>query len=448
MTKKENARFYALLASGLAFVNGWVYPIVFIRWIIPLYAVCVVVMGVAAMVLFTSLFTARGSAKPVKPALIGTAVYVAVLLGVTPLVNNVIFGAVAPWGCVLTVTALNLCFYLVLLRLIRKGTGEKPFRKPLACVLLVIAGAAVSVVGTVPNVKATGFIVSDTEKNYRARIAQIDIYENTPETAVPQTRVYEIISDHLRAPLPAGKTEKKVLVLGWDGCRADAMALTENRGAVDALLADGGKAYIAYCGGANYPAHITQDTSTAPGWCTMLTGQWADVHGITGNGAPKSNDRLTLFTTAAEEGLIDAAGFYFSWDGHLNTYQNEIEYDEAHGLNVKWVYAENGDDGTFENALRDVQRTDCSDFIFTIFEYCDHYGHENGFWNDNPEYARAFALSNEKGLSLIKAVKARPTYAEEDWLILITSDHGGYVRGHGGETIMERMMFIVACEEK
>ena len=44
---------------------------------------------------------------------------------------------------------------------------------------------------------------------------------------------------------------------------------------------------------------------------------------------------------------------------------------------------------------------------------------------------------------LIEAVKARPTYETEDWLILITSDHGGYVRGHGGSTLMERMMFIV-----
>ena len=102
-----------------------------------------------------------------------------------------------------------------------------------------------------------------------------------------------------------------------------------------------------------------------------------------------------------------------------------------------------GDEGTLEKALADLQRPECSDFIFTIFEYCDYYGHTYGFWNNTPEYQYAFEKSNETGKALIDAVKARPGYETEDWLILITSDHGGYVRGHGGDTLMERMMFIV-----
>ena len=434
----------AWIASGLALLIGCVYPTVFIRWIIPLYAVCILVMTAAAFLLFLALFEAKKKEKPLLRAVIGAAVYCAVLMAVTPLVNNGIFGAVAPWGSVLVNTALNVCFWLIMLRLIRKETGEPFVRRPLVCVLLVLAGMIVSVITTVPNIRATGFVVSDTVKNYQKRIDTIDIYENTLETALPQTQVYTLIDEHLRAPLPAGKTAKKVLVLGWDGCRADTMTMADTRTAVDMLLADGGKAYIAYCGGVNYPAPITQDTSTAPGWTTMFTGQWADVHGITGNGEQTATDSRTLLTTAIEDGLIRSSAFCFSWDGHLGTYANEIEYDKAHDLNVQWQFAENGDDGTFVNALADVQAPDGPDFIFTIFEYCDSLGHANGFWNDNPRYQEAFRLSNEKGAALIEAVKARETYETEDWLILITSDHGGYARGHGGETLMERMMFIVA----
>ena len=443
---------FALIASVLALVAECVYPTVFIKWIVPLYAVCVAVLAAAAFLLFYALFTAKASVKPAVKALIGAAAYLAVLMGVTPLVNNGIFGSVAPWGSVLVNSLVNLVFWLVMLRLIRNVSGE-PFRwKPLVCLILVLVGLPVTVLTTAPNMKATGFIVSDTVKNYEARIKTIDIYKNTMETAVPQTQVYDLIMDHLRSPLPAGKTEKKVLVLGWDGCRADAMCLAENRQAVDLLLNDGGSAYIAYCGGANYPAPLRQVTATIEGWTTMFTGMWGDGHGITGFDNVNTAQTHTFFTTAIEEGLIDSSAFCFSWSGHLTTYGEEMEYDRANGVNAAWLYSDgeeggDGDEGTFRKALAELQKTDCPDLLFTIFEYCDYYGHTYGFWNDAPEYEEAFRKSNETGLQLIEAVKARPTYETEDWLILISSDHGGYVRGHGGATLMERMMFIVTNKD-
>ena len=446
--KKKNIRLYALMASAAALVFECVYPIVFIKWIVPLYAVCVLFAAGIAYLLFLALFLARDAKKPAVFALIGAAVYTAVMLGITPLVNNVIFGAVAPWGSVFVNAAVNLVFWLVMLRLIRKATGERFVVLPLVCVLLVVIGVPVTAVETAPNVRATGFIVSDTVANYEERMAQIDIYENTLETAVPQTQVYDLIMDHLKAPLPAGKTEKKVLVLGWDGCRADAMVMAEHRGAVDALLADGGRARIAYCGGANWPAPITQMTATVEGWTTMFTGGWSDLHGISGFDDVGVSQAKTFFVTAIEDGLIDSAAFDFSWESHLRTYANDVEYTKQKNLNVAWNFAEgeeggDADEGTFQNALKDIQSPDCSDLIFTIFEYCDYYGHTYGFWNNTPQYEEAFRLANEKGVALIDAVKARPTYDTEDWLILISSDHGGYVRGHGGDTLQERMMFIV-----
>ncbi len=446
--KETKARILALISSVLLFADACTYPIVFIKWIVPLYAGCVAIYAIAAFLLFFALFKAKANTKPVIPAVIGTAIFVAVLMGVTPLVNNVIFGSVAPWGSVLVNTVLIFCFWLIMLRLIRKQTGERFIIKPLICVLLAFIGLPVSIITTVPNMKATGFIILDTVKNYEKRMETIDIYENTMETALPQTDVYDLIIGHLRAPLPEGKTEKKVLVLGWDGCRADAMCLIEDRQAVDALLADGGKAYIAYCGGANYPDPITQVTATIEGWTTMFTGLWGDGHGITGFDDVNTAQVRTFLTTAIEDGLIDSSAFCFSWSGHLTTYAEEMEYDKQNNINVAWNFSEGeegreGDEGTFETALAGLQKPDCPDLTFTIFEYCDHYGHNYGFWEETPEYAEAFCLSNETGIKLIEAVKARQTYDTEDWLILITSDHGGYVRGHGGDTLMERMMFIV-----
>lgn len=292
----------------------------------------------------------------------------------------------------------------------------------------------------------------DTVLSYEKRVASVEEYQNTIDTALPMTDIYTIINDHLHSPLPAGKTAKKVLVLGYDGARADTLSLlgqSENS-AITTVLDDGGKAYIAYCGGVNYPAFNTQKTSTAPGWCSMLTGQWADVHGITDNSQPKSNDHLTLLTTSVEDGTIDESAFYVSWNGHFigddATYINEIGYIEEKGLNVHFVDA-GDDDGTYANVLADIRKAECSDFIFTIFEYCDHTGHDTGFNMKDERYTNAFLSADATGYALLQAVKARPTYETEDWLIVITSDHGGYNKGHGFLTIQERMMFIVTSKD-
>ncbi|MBQ9945933.1 MAG: alkaline phosphatase family protein [Clostridia bacterium] len=286
----------------------------------------------------------------------------------------------------------------------------------------------------------------DTIQKYEENVAAFEPYENTIETAVPQTEIYNVIKEHFESELPAGKLVKKAIVIGYDGCRADALTLCENDGAVAKLITTGGKAYVAYCGGVNYPVFNTQDTSTAPGWASILTGKWADAHGITGNGIVKSTEHLTLLTSLVEEKTIDDSAFYVSWNGHFvgddSTYKLEKAYCEEKGLDVTFSDADD-DEGTVNNTLKDIKSLDCSDFIFTILEHTDHAGHGTGFDLDNPDYSSEFALAEAEGAEMIDAIESRLTYPVEDWLIIITSDHGGFNTGHGGFTIQERMTFYV-----
>lgn len=289
----------------------------------------------------------------------------------------------------------------------------------------------------------------DKRADYIDNVESVTAYTNTLETATPQTEIYNMIKDHLASPLAEGKTEKKVLVIGYDGCRADALSLldTEGQGCISYLLSTGATAQIAYCGGVNYPAINTQATSTAPGWCSILTGRWADVHGIDGNGIEKTNDTLTLLTTAVEDGTIDSSVFYVSWDGHFNgedtTYIQEKNYVEEKSLDVTFLDADD-DNGTVKNIISDLNSADCTDFIFTTLEHTDHAGHDTGFSLNNPDYSKAFADAEAHGREIINAVESRATYATEDWLIIVTSDHGGYNTGHGSLTLQERMTFIIA----
>jgi predicted AlkP superfamily pyrophosphatase or phosphodiesterase len=319
---------------------------------------------------------------------------------------------------------------------------------------IIIAISVVLILGIIGGALALYFTryhkdENDTEELYIQNVASVG-YENTIETAYPFTDVYGIINEHFKAELPEGKTEKKVAVIGYDGCRADILAEKQDNGAINAILNDGGSLKLAYCGGVNYPEENTQDTSTAPGWCSILTGVWADVHGITGNDITKSLDTKILMTTLVEENVIDDASFFTKWKGHFSrnnaTYLAEKDYCEENKIDVSFNLCDN-DKASHEAVMAEVKSADCSDFVFVIYEHTDSTGHDLGFSFNNPKYKEAFKAEDACAYEAIKAIEARETYETEDWLIIVTSDHGGIGTGHGGASIQERMTFAVMNKE-
>ena len=291
---------------------------------------------------------------------------------------------------------------------------------------------------------------NDTEELYRQYIDLVG-YENTIETAIPQTELYNIVKNHFDSPLADGKTEKKAIIIGYDGCRADVLvAMNDENSAISSMLNDGASINLTYCGGVNYPAENTQDTSTAPGWCSILTGVWASEHGITANGITKSLDHKTLLTTLIEDDIIDSSTFITKWKGHFDrknaTYNDEKAYCEENNLNVSFNRCKD-DETSHEFTLNEVNKKDCADFIFVIYEPTDSTGHNYGFTINNPRYREAFQTADQYGFETLEAITQRETYETEDWLIIITSDHGGIGTDHGGASIQERMTFIVANKE-
>ncbi len=288
--------------------------------------------------------------------------------------------------------------------------------------------------------------------DYAKKLEEIKCLENTWETALNQTEVYSLIMKHFYSPLPAGKKAKKAIVLGYDGCTCEMLNYLDrvDKGAIKYLLSSGGHGVFSYAGGAPYPEKITQDTSTAPGWCSMLTGSLAVNNKVFTNGITKEVDPKTLLIRLVDDRAVNSSAFYVSWEGHFveegATYLAEKKYAEDEHLSVTYSCAD--DDGeTKENVLKDVTSPECSDFIFSIFEYPDHNGHGYDYLPEKPEYMQAFFSSEETGMDIISAIKNRRTYDEEDWLILVTSDHGGYRCGHGGDTLQERITFIVSNKE-
>lgn len=331
-----------------------------------------------------------------------------------------------------------------------KGYINMKNKKKIIIAIAVILILALIGGGIYLYVMRYAFDRNDTEELYRQNIETVG-YENTVETAYPQTDLYGIIDEHFRSQLPEGKTEKKAIIIGYDGCRADVLTqVQENNSAIGYLLENGGSNNLTYCGGVNYPEVNTQDTSTAPGWCSILTGQWADVHGVTGNDIPKSMDAKTLMTTLTEDGIIGSASFITKWAGHFSrknaTYLPEVDYCTAHALPVSFNKCE-GNDESHDFVMAEIQDPACSDFILVIYEHTDSEGHSYGFTINNPGYQEAFVESDACSYEVIKAIEERETYDTEDWLIIVTSDHGGKGTGHGKASIQERMTFAVMNKE-
>lgn len=255
---------------------------------------------------------------------------------------------------------------------------------------------------------------------------------------------------------------KKAVFIGFDGVRADTFSAldTHEKSAINSVLDNGGHAYLSYAGGINFPYYNIQATDSAPGWTTMLTGELYYKTGVLWNGYEKDDKYPTLMKSLIDDNLADKTSFYSAWTSYIGeTLKTEVESTVAAGYNANYIAASEFADGKHADesadidasvtklAVSDLKEEDCSDFIFALYESTDDYGHANKYHPDNEPYMQAFAFEDGLAQQITDAVKSRPTYNEEDWLIIISTDHGGFNHSHGYCMAMERYTFIVANKD-
>ncbi|MFI6058286.1 alkaline phosphatase family protein [Streptomyces sp. NPDC051286] len=83
------------------------------------------------------------------------------------------------------------------------------------------------------------------------------------------------------------------------------------------------------------------------------------------------------------------------------------------------------------------------DSTFVHLDEVDGAGHASGSASD--AYLKALNTVDGQVGRLLDAVASRPTYAKENWLVVITADHGHTpTGGYGGNTPLERGTFVIA----
>jgi hypothetical protein len=221
--------------------------------------------------------------------------------------------------------------------------------------------------------------------------------------------------------------KRKVLIIGMDGVRTDALqqANTPN---IDNLIAGGFYTYESWHEGI---------TVSGPSWSTIMTGVEYQKHGVTSNSYSGSQyNTYPYFPTRAKSCLPNLYAVQIvQWAP-----MSDNVYNDGWDQKIKVC------DGCGANTVSAAQTQLANpnlDVLFVYFDECDLTGHSSGFSVTNPAYITAIQTVDGHIGTVIAALKARPDYANEDWVVLLTTDHGGIGTGHGGNSVSERKIWWV-----
>ncbi len=226
-------------------------------------------------------------------------------------------------------------------------------------------------------------------------------------------------------------TARKALLIGIDGLLfrkvASVAAPTLQRLASTAVFAES----------RIYPDGTTQ-TVSGPGWSTITTGTWPAKHGVQDN--EFADHALAsypdLLTRATRDGL--STFVVAAWRPITSTViSSEVPARHDFSGEVDWAAADRS-----SVALATSLLAEDVDLAFVYLGNVDEVGHASGA--ASAEYAAAVELADSNVARVLAAVEARPSYASEDWLVVITTDHGHLpVGGHGGQSDDERSTFVL-----
>jgi predicted AlkP superfamily pyrophosphatase or phosphodiesterase len=225
----------------------------------------------------------------------------------------------------------------------------------------------------------------------------------------------------------------KSLVVCFDGWRADAVGATVTP-AVDRLAT--GTWQREYHAFFTTDAHVIDDAPSVsgPNHTAILTGLTAQRSGVRSN----ADDELTAVRAPDYLRLLERH------DAKLVTMKLAAwPKDERipSGADVVAIAPH----ATIVDRAAKALAGDV-DAVFVFLDGPDAAGHAEGF--GGPAYVHAVGEADAGLARLLAVVAARPSFANEDWQIVVTTDHGGVDRDHGGDSTVETTIpFLVASRE-
>jgi len=176
-------------------------------------------------------------------------------------------------------------------------------------------------------------------------------------------------------------------------------------------------------------------TTSGANWASIINGAGPEQHGVTSNDwnvgefnfptavAGSGGFFPSIFQVLADQKPELEVGSVYEWDGFGNLYDHRfVDYD-----------ARGKDEDETTTLAVDYIKAKRPGFLFVHLDLVDHAGHAYG--HGSPRYYQSVAKADQLIDRIRQATVAAGIAGET--VILVTSDHGGVGKGHGGESLAE-----------
>ncbi len=277
---------------------------------------------------------------------------------------------------------------------------------------------------------------------------------------IPSLLLLGLLGWHLAAAQTPARPRKVVFIIA-DGIPADVLEAAPAPH-IKQLIASG-TCLRAHVGG-DLGTYTQTPTISAPGYNDLLTGTWGYKHNVWDNAIKAPNYHYpTIFRLLKEARPTSKIAIFSTWLDNRTKLVGEgrpaagsLRFDyKADGYELDTVAYPHDKGSLYTHAIDDkvvAEATRClrengPDLSWVYLEHTDDMGHRHG---DSNELRTAVGYLDTEIGQLQQALAYRRQHFAEDWLLVLTTDHGRDAatgRNHGGQSARERATWLVLSDK-
>ena len=254
----------------------------------------------------------------------------------------------------------------------------------------------------------------------------------------------------------------KAIFIIVDGIPADIMESTQTPN-LDSIAGSHGytRSYV----GGEIGGMTQSPTVSAVGYNSLLTGTWANKHNVYTNRIENPNySYWDIFRIARHQNLDISTALFSTWqdnrtrlvgDGLPEAGGSKLDY-AFDGLELDEARFPHDEAREFIRAIDNAVSTEAAHYLrdvgpelsWVYLEYTDDIGHVYG---EGDELTAAVAIMDANVGKIWKAVQDRQKTHGENWLVVVTTDHGRDEetgKSHGGQSLRERTTWIATNSQR